>query len=796
MELVFLEALQPITKTFTKVEDDTIQKSAYPNIYQVTSITEHCTDLKSFAALLSKHAALGHCLLKGTISRSLIKESRAGTTDTNASTKWVCLDIDSLPGCKDVEQFLSAVGLPNVSYIVQYSASSLIENKNLNAHLFMLLDSTQPAPLLKQWLIDLNHKTPLLSDAMHLTKTDTALHWPLDISVCQNDKLIYITPPILKKIKDPYAKNPRIKLVQKTTDKISIGTAITNITTNQLRTDKRVNELRELKGLNPRKFNMKLEDGLQILAKPDQATTYETRTDRGFVYFNLNGGDSWGYYHPEGNAKYIRNFKSEPTYLTKELLPEYWATIQTTEKEAQQEQASKIAKAPVELKSEGDTYLALTDRRTSTYWKGTYNATTNKLELTVARTAKHIIDFIKAHGLPYEDFIPEWDTVFDPSDAVRVDPVNKIINMFEPTIYMQAPTKNVANPPTLIYKIIDHALGGDPAITKHFINWLAYIVQFRTRTKTAWVFHGVEGTGKGTLFHCILRPIFGAGQTTMKRMGELTKNFNGFLENKFIVFIDEVQTKALLNESSIMADLRNYITEPTISVEQKYQLSKEIPNYANILFASNKPDPVAIPKNDRRFNVGKYQANKLVLGESELKQISNELQNFYHYLEGYKVDHIAVATPIESEERNNMVSISEESIETASSALLDGNFGYFIGELPTDDNYKANALQFNKFQAYSGTLKNLLARTKENGVCNIGRDELRVLYDYVVGEMPQTPNKFTSRLKHHRIHLVKVRIDKPVYGLRVVWKDTDQFNEYLETLDPPLAAPTKLKAVK
>ncbi len=67
----------------------------------------------------------------------------------------------------------------------------------------MLLDKPYAAPLIKQWLVQKNHEVPLLNASMTLTKTGNALTWPLDISACQNDKLIYIAPPVLKGIKDP-----------------------------------------------------------------------------------------------------------------------------------------------------------------------------------------------------------------------------------------------------------------------------------------------------------------------------------------------------------------------------------------------------------------------------------------------------------------------------------------------------------------------------------------------------------------------------------------------------------------
>lgn len=797
MELVFLKSPQPITKTYEKSANGSVDKTAYPNIYEVTSITEPCDSLDQFEKLLTKHAALGHCLLKGSINRPLTKESRAGTTETNASTNWICLDLDGLPNCKDIETFLNAAGLSDVSYIVQYSASSLIENKHIRAHLYMLLDASVPAPILKQWLIDLNHKTPLLSNAMQLTKTNNSIRWPLDISVCQNDKLIYIAPPILKKIKDPYTKQPRIKLVKKRNECLTLGNAITDVTANQIRTNARVNELRESVGLPARTFALKNEDGLQILTKPGQVTTYETKSDRGFVYFNINGGDSWGYYHPEGNPKYIYNFKSEPTYLTKDLIPEYWAKAQAAEKAA--EQAKEAATAPLEINSEGDTYLAFCDRRTSIYWRGTYNAQTNKLDINVARTSEIVKSFMRLHGMVGEGpiDIPEWDMVFDLHDMIRVDSVNKVINTFEPTDYMLATARRVKKPPRLIYKVIHHALGNDDAITEHFLNWLAFIVQNRCRTKTSWVFHGTEGTGKGTLFHRILKPMFGAQQTVMKRMAELNKGFNDYIESKLIIFIDEIESGSLTNEASVMADLRNYITEPTVSIERKYQVARTIENFSNWLFASNKPGAIAIPKEDRRINVGKYQPTKLVLTEDDLTQIDNELQDFYHYLGCYKVNLAQVAIPIESEDRTNMISRSETSVDEIASALLEGNFKCFIDQLPQTPVYQMDAMRFNKNAAYEAVLKDLIARTKDDGECSISRDELHTLYEFGAGNMPMTPIKFTKALSHHRIIISSVWLkDRSVRGIKVTWKDTKQFGTYLKILNPPPLVAAKLKAVK
>ena len=317
MQLTFLKAAVPLTKSFLKAANGTIEKTSYPNVYEVTTLHEECNNPKAFAALLTKHAALGHCLLKGTPTRDLVCESRAGTTDSNATTDWVVLDVDGLP-CRDVAEFMHMMRLDNVSYVVQYSASYKITSQDLRCHIFLQLNQPTAAPLIKQWLIQLNHQIPTLRDAMTLTKTGHALCWPLDITACQNDKLLYIAPPVCKGLKDPLAKSGRIEYIERGTNTISIP-LVNTTAQNKVLTSKRVAELRAAEGYELRKVTYKMHGSMEVMVKPDSSAVSNIKTERGFVYFNLNGGDSWGYYHAEDNPEYIHNFKGEPIYLTKEI---------------------------------------------------------------------------------------------------------------------------------------------------------------------------------------------------------------------------------------------------------------------------------------------------------------------------------------------------------------------------------------------------------------------------------------------------------------------------------------------
>ena len=799
MRLNFLSASVHLTKTVEKLPDGTLLKTPYPNVYAVTSHDENVTTLTDLHTAITKHAALGHCLLKGEVSRPLNNESRAGTTNPAASTEWLCLDIDGIPvkhtpapTAADPHPLtvtitpaivMHMLGLQDVSYVLQWSASQGLDtyNPTLRFHAFVRLARAVPAHIIKQWLIQLNHTVPLLINAQALTKTGNALTWGLDITACQNDKLLYIAPPIFKNMKSPLGKTPRISFVKSKSDVFNFPTGTHTTDQNRVLTEKRISELRSAAGLTARKFTYKLSKTTEVLVKPDACVVTEMRTERGFVYFNLNGGDSWGYYHPEDNPDYIRNFKGEPNYLTKELLPEYWATLTA--------QASRTS-------SSGLTYLAFLDRKSGAYYRGTYEEATDTLDLNPAKNETQIRHFAEQNGVPLGSYIAEWDMTFDPHDAVRVDYANKTINTFQLTEYMRTPAKKQTTCPKMILRVIHHALGSDVACTEHFVNWLAFILQNRTRTLTAWVLHGTEGTGKGILMNRILRPIFGKNQTTSRRMEEFNEQYNGFMKQCFLVFVDEVEAKAFTNSVGVMAKLRSFITEGTVTIRQMYANSVEFENFCNWIFASNKPEPVVIPKEDRRFNVGKYQPLKLGMNDAELAKIPGELQAFHDYLLSYPVDLAAVATPLDNADRNSMIAVSESSIDTVATAIINGDMEFLLDQLPSTGAYTGNAIQTTKVDNYKHALKAIMLRTDPStGRCNISRDELQVIFTYVVGgNIPESPNKFTSLLKHHRIITIKVRCDdKPVYGIKTQFKDITQFGAYVATYFPIPAPPSPPK---
>jgi hypothetical protein len=792
MEITFLSADVPLTKHYT-----TTGKTPYPHVSFFSSHTETFGELYDFKQLLQTHAKQGHCLLKGQLNRPLQHESRAGSTASDDETRWVCLDIDGLKGYETPQQVMDLLGLGDVSYIIQWSASAGIEeHRGMSCHIFFLLDTPVRAPILKAWLMHLNlhakleeqgTKTEIRSGVRHdtvtttytyplreqitLTRTGAALRWPLDITVCQNDKLIYIAPPTMDiDVVCSIKSKDRITLVQRTLDALPSSRLQFNVLSaayEEARTLR--DELRaaaKLPKLSTK--SLKWERGQEVQHNPGRAMVTSSKSERGFTYLNLNGGDSWGYYHPEDDAKFIYNFKGEPTYLAEELVPDYWAAWR---------EARHAAQAP---EATGIDHFIFCDPRSGAYYKGHYNLDTRGLTLWQARSEKQVQDYLRQQNLPELDPIPDWTLTFDPQNTTVFDRSNRFINQFQITPLLETALDQARSPKSkapgaehwpVIDKIISSAVGTGE-IKEHFLNWLACLIQYREKLLTAWILHGTQGTGKGMLIDRIITPILGAQHVVRCTQSALEKNFNGFLETALLVFIDEASIAAYKNSKAASENLKSMITEPFQLVEKKYANAYNTQVYYNVIMGSNQPDPATVDPEDRRFNVGQYQQQRLQITSDEVMEIDTELPAFTQYLTKRIANMDVARTVLETGDRTRMKAITRSAADSVADALRAGNLEFFIDALPAAgslDPFSAHAIAA---QAYSTWLTGIIQAVNEGTTeTRITREELRIVFNYLVGDIPQTPNKFTSYLKHRRIELERMRFGEERHvACAVAWK--------------------------
>lgn len=759
MKVNFLNANRPITKTYTKTKNN-ITKTPYPFVYEVTSMEYVVDNIEQLNACITHHAEEGDCLLKGTLSRELVKESRAGCTDSKEKTEWICLDLDGVKGYDTVDTFLHSIGCGDTDYILQWSSSQGVDGTNdIRCHIFMLLNTALPPEWLKRWLMTLNLTVPNLRDQLQLTRTNCSLRWALDITTCQNDKLLYVAPPIFERMPDPMGDTPRISIVKCKKRKLMITTKVLEPAALRHLSDKRVNELRDAESMPKRTAKYKMSGTVEYVQGPDAAVVTDIRQERGFVYLNLNGGDSWAYYHPENNPTFIYNFKGEPPYKTEELLPQYWAEVNAKMKGADKDLTGVV-------------YLAFRDFRTSNYYNGIYDGSTGRLNMAMAKNESQLKSFLKQHGQIVGDFIPDWDLIFDPHSDKVIDVGNRTVNTFKPSTIMENLEPPVVRAvPPICHKIISHVLCNDQECYDHFLNWLACVIQYLDRTGTAWVLQGKQGTGKGLLYHSIIAPILGEHNVVAKRMEELESEFTGFIENKFITAIDEIEVGSSMYHSKITAKLKNLIVEPFISIRKMYHPAYMSRNYNSFIFSSNKPDSVHISPDDRRFNVAPYQNDKLVITSEEVDDLLPlELPIFYAFLMHYNADRALARTPLNNAARVSLIDISTAAVDVVSNALLEGDFDFLWDQLPSEkpaaNGPITNPNHF-KYERYRAVLLRLF-EDRDHG--HLSRDDLYTIYDYCDGNTPASPNKFTALLKHHKIYLKPIWAHgKTTRGIEVKW---------------------------
>lgn len=764
MLLNFIEAADgtPLTKTFFLNENGKVGTKPYPFVRNFNSYDETVESLQEFYDALVKHAHMGRCLVKGRLKSELNNQPRAGETDAFELTDYIVLDLDFADGFEDVDQFLSELDpkLNDVSYIFQHSSSSGIKcEPGLRGHIFIQLEHPQPPSMIKQWLIDRNLKIPALRQHASLSANGMALKWPLDVTTCQNDKLIYIAEPNVNGVQDTL-QGKRFELRTKNKEATNLLFSA-NIPLNNQNTLELVEELRKAHGLKKRAPKYKTVGHHEILTNPEVAQITGIQEARGFVYLNLNGGDSWGYYYNPKNPQFLHNFKGEPSVRLKDIVPEYYREI-------------KRAEAKVDERE----YFAVRDVKSDSYFAGYYETGNRHLEIDPISSKDKIRDFFVSKGLPEPDVINDWDVVFDPMSDVIYDTEKQRINTMKFTEHMYEDGTTPAAIPRTIDKVLSSICGDDETKT-HFINWLASAFQTRKKATTSWIFSGVQGTGKGIFLNKVIRPLFGDEQVCEILHETFDEQFNAFAENALMIWIDEFSVNNSNNQIKSFNKLKNLVTEEHIMIRRMRSNAVQRRFYANIILATNHPDPIPLGHLDRRFHVAPPQEHPIQITQQEVESIKEELPMFAAYLRRYQVNAKAVNTIRDTDARKRMIEAGQTSVQRIFDALVKGNLDFFMQfiqeKAPLED-----GIAYSNFHR---AVKRWAANFETEMLVTF--DEIRNVYYHLQGQKKQDI-KFQRMLDINRVNMVRRRVNgKPQRGILVTFATGDK-DEIAALIEPDI----------
>ena len=149
-----------------------------------------------------------------------------------------------------------------------------------------------------------------------------------------------------------------------------------------------------------------------------------------------------------------------------------------------------------------------------------------------------------------------------------------------------------------IYEII---ADGKQSIGDWIIAWLARILQDPggDRPGTAVVLRGGQGTGKGTFVN-VFGQILGKHFLQIAQAGQITGRFNHHLKDVVLAFVDE---GFWAGDKQAEGAIKNLITEPFITVEQKGKDIIRVKNNVNLIMASNNDWVIPAGLDERRFFV-------------------------------------------------------------------------------------------------------------------------------------------------------------------------------------------------
>ena len=796
MEVVFLKAKQRLVKEISPQG-----KKPYPLVKNFTSAHHNINkDAEGFDALfklLIKHSKEGAALLKGTLKRKLKNESRALMSDRLAQTNILVLDLDGVEfpiSTKSTlnefdiqsiaEQFITYFPpeFQDVSYIAQASASLGLDGKKVSMHLFFILKDPVHPKVLKEWLRTLNYEVDFLANQLKLSANGQSIAYPLDISLAENSRLVYIAPPIFVNMPDPIV-GERFVSIKRGSPAVDITSLVKDVNPEKVyRVGIQIKDgLRKKAGLTKKTerittVNVRGESQ-EVLQNPDRMTIEICRISEPYVNCNTNGGDSGAYYFILSNPHYMYNFKGEPVFEIQKADPDFYKSI--FEKFADKIEGGKKV-YPVVLR----------DYYTDTFYNGVFDKSTKQFtdSFPLTPTQKGSLEgFMRTHNRPMPDFVPDAQVLFDPASGkgIQMESPPYYVNLYRKTIYMLNATEDLPEckygeaeeflkyiPNT--FNLIKYILGNGVTETEHFINWLAYIYQNKRKTMTAWILTGVPGTGKGLFIHRVLKKLFGEAQVPMRSLENLEEQFNLYMRTALFLAIDEFRMGDSGNAGKMADKLKHQITEPNLTIRAMRTNQIELPSYCNFIFLTNRGDAVKIEEGDRRYNVGPRQECKLEKGLpgllENLEELDKELYLFAGLLKKFQVDERMAHTALENDAKRHMKLVSMSVLEEFANAIKLNNLEYFIEilDIPLINTFDAGGIS--TAQRY---IKSWIASTDQELM--IPMQHFKVIYDvFTDSKRSLSTRDFAKTMARLNVRTTRKRMGEGEHhsaprGVLVIW---------------------------
>lgn len=661
-------------------------------------------------------ALTGGAILKGHFDRNLHNESRKGHTEKDAANSLLVLDVDGLDletlsyrkptpprvlTREEMEVIVEEVvhRLPQCfhdSSYVAHASASMGRKNTVHLHLFFMLTKPLMPREQKDVLRSLNLVCTSFRSQCTLTASKIALSYIIDPSLADNSRIIYIAPPEFIDQHDPV--DPEARLFHVIKDHPHINTTM-------LRRDT-VRAAPPTEGLRTLKAQLRAREGLpnvdhptsthidllgnsnEVICNPD-ATTMTLVSDEGdYVRYNVGGGDSGAYWVHKVDPRIVHNFKGEPAFL-----------FEIADREEFHRCCKRVGFRLDTIEHETLIPFCFYDPAAEMYYSARRYASQDRLVECYPTRRNNLDTVMQAFGSDVPEQIPLASYTFAPDDPRAVDLESRFVNRFAPPPLMQS-TPDIEDGhrgatidnavrmlPSLcptIFKVMYSMAGCGDRELALFLNWLAFIYQQRNKAQTLWLFHGVEGTGKG-LFHAhVITPIF-QQYTCMMTDNALGDRYDTRLSENLIVVMDEVHFSSATDIKEFNL-LKNLVTEPTLTVRPLFGRAKSERNFCSLILFSNDLGALKINRGDRRCHIAPRQEEPLFIRYPELQKnvipmLRKEAPLLAAFLRHFEVREDAVFRPELNEAKEQARLATQLPMEAFSEALKFGQIDWFLTAL-------------------------------------------------------------------------------------------------------------------
>lgn len=139
----------------------------------------------------------------------------------------------------------------------------------------------------------------------------------------------------------------------------------------------------------------------------------------------------------------------------------------------------------------------------------------------------------------------------------------------------------------------------DPVEREIFFDWLCFVCQHPgKRVNWAMLLQGAQGTGK-TYFVSLLQAVLGTNVSNLDPEA-IAGRFTGWAHGSTVCAVEEIRIGGA-NKYQILGKMKPFLTNSTISIEEKGKDHRTVPNFTNYLLLTNHADAIPLGEGDRRY---------------------------------------------------------------------------------------------------------------------------------------------------------------------------------------------------